>query len=99
MYMQLEDEFGDVVAKARRGQEISAAQLARLSGLSVEELNEIEAYRLTPDIEAVDRLAGNLGLAREKLLASAGKRFFPLFPQGVQSRRPSWRCWFSAEIS
>lgn len=82
MYMQLEDEFGDVVAKARRGQEMSSAQLARLSGLSVEELNEIEAYRLTPDIEAVDRLAGSLGLAREKLLASAEKRFFPLFPAG-----------------
>ena len=82
MYMQLEDEFGDVVAKARRGQEMSTAQLARLSGLREEDLNEIEAYRLTPDIEAVDRLAGNLGLARDKLLASAEKRYFPLFPAG-----------------
>ena len=82
MYMQLEDEFGDVVGKARRGQEMSAAQVARLSGLSEEELNEIEGYRLIPHLEAVDRLADILGLARDKLRASAGKQFFPLFPGG-----------------
>ncbi len=82
MYMHLEDEFGDVVGKARRGQEISTAQLASPSGLSVEELDQIEAYRLTPDIEGVDRLADSLGLHRDKLRASAGKRFFPLFPAG-----------------
>ena len=82
MYMQLEDEFGDVVGKARRGQEMSTAQLARLSGLREQELDEIEAYRLTPDIETVDRLADILGLARDKLRASVGKRFFPLFPAG-----------------
>jgi glyoxylase-like metal-dependent hydrolase (beta-lactamase superfamily II) len=82
MYMHLEDEFGDVVGKARRGQEISTAQLSGHSGLSVEELNDIEAYRLTPDIEGVDRLADSLGLHRDKLRASAGKRYFPLFPAG-----------------
>ena len=82
MYMQLEDEFGDVVGKARRGQEMSTARLARLSGLSEEDLNRIEEYRLTPHVEAVDRLADILGLARDKLRASAGKRFFPLFPAG-----------------
>ena len=32
MYTQLEDEFGDVVAKARRGQEMAVAALADRSG-------------------------------------------------------------------
>ena len=82
MYMQLEDEFGDVVGKARRGQEMSAAQLAGLTGLSEEELNEIEEYRLSPQVEAIDRLADILGLASDKLRGSAAKRFFPLFPAG-----------------
>ena len=82
MYAQLEDEFGDVVGKARRGQEMSVAQLAARSGLSVEELDEIEAYRLTPDIGTVDRLADSLGLHNDKLRVSAGRHFFPLFPAG-----------------
>ena len=82
MYSQLEDEFGDVVGKARRGQEMSVAQLAARSGSSVEELDEIEAYRLTPDTGTVDRLAGSLGLHNDKLRASAGRDFFPLFPAG-----------------
>ena len=82
MYAQLEDEFGDVVGKARRGQEMSVAQLAARSGLSVEELDEIEAYRLTPESGGVDRLADSLGLHNDKLRVSAGKHFFPLFPAG-----------------
>ena len=35
MYMQLEDEFGDVVGKARRGQEMSVADLAAAHDLAL----------------------------------------------------------------
>jgi len=34
MYDALEDEFGDVIGKARRGQERSVAQVASACGLS-----------------------------------------------------------------
>lgn len=82
MYMQLEDEFGDVVGKARRGQEIAASDLAGKIGLSEEDLAKIEGYELTPDADTVARLAENLGLHREKLQTSADKSYFPLYPGG-----------------
>ena len=82
MYKELEDEFGDIVGKARRGQEMAAADLARLSGLSEEELDRIESYELTPDANLVKRLAQNLGLHPERLQASAQKSFFPQYPAG-----------------
>ena len=82
MYMQLEDEFGDVVGKARRGQEINPAELATRAGLGREEIEKIEAYEWTPAEPGVQRLAECLGLHPEKLQSSAEKRFFPLYPAG-----------------
>jgi len=84
MYMQLEDEFGDIVGKARRGQEIAPAELAQQVGLSEADLDRIESYELTPDADAVRRLAQVLGLHPEKLQVSATKGFFPLYPAGRQ---------------
>ena len=82
MYMQIEDEFGDIVGKARRGQEIGEADLARRVGLATEDLERIENYELTPTQDMVVRLAEELGLHPGKLQTSAGKRFFPLYPSG-----------------
>ena len=82
MYMQLEDEFGDVVGKARRGQEIEVGDLALRVGLSADEIAKIENYEFVPDGAAVHRLAECLGLNSERLQASAEKRFFPLYPAG-----------------
>ena len=82
MYMQLEDEFGDVVGKARRGQELSPSQLASQAGLSEAEVKRIEEYELTPEDGVVEHLARTLGLDGEKLKASASKRYFPLYPGG-----------------
>ena len=67
MYRQLEDEFGDVVAKARRGQELAAAALAEQVGLTAEDIARIEAYEWTPAPHAVERLAQALGLHAGKL--------------------------------
>ena len=85
MYIQLEDEFGDVVGKARRGQEKSLAQIGELMELAESEIAEIEAYRLTPSEVDIDRLAAALGLDAGKLRASANKSYFPLYPSGRQS--------------
>ena len=62
MYMQLEDEFGDVVSKARRGQEISVSLLDERVGLTKEEIDQIESYLLTPPKEVVEAIAGSLDL-------------------------------------
>lgn len=84
MYMQLEDNFGDVVAKARRGQELSLPSAAGQAGLTQAELEEVEACRLVPEERVVRRLAQCLGLDGEKLVASAAQRYFPLYPVGRQ---------------
>ncbi len=82
MYMQLEDEFGDVVGKARRGQEKSVQEVATAAGLSSEDVERIERYELTPGPAQVQRLAHFLGLDEKKLLAFAQGGFFPLYPAG-----------------
>lgn len=82
MYAELEDQLGDVVGKARRGQEIEVAVLAREAGVDPEQLNRLEKYQWMPPDETVRRLADCLGLDPEKLVASANKRFFPLYPAG-----------------
>ena len=82
MYAQLEDEFGDIVAKARRGQEIDSAVLAEKVGISGGDLARVENYELIPGVETIGRFARVLGLGAEKLAGSAQKRFFPLYPAG-----------------
>ena len=82
MYTQLEDEFGDIVGKARRGQELSVGELAAEAGLSAGDLERMESYELTPPEEVILRLAQALGLDAQPLQASAEKRYFPLYPAG-----------------
>jgi glyoxylase-like metal-dependent hydrolase (beta-lactamase superfamily II) len=82
MYMELEDEFGDIVGKARRGQEIEPGDLAQRVGLTEAEIHSIENYELTPDTNSIRQLAQILGVHPERLQASAEKSFFPLYPTG-----------------
>lgn len=82
MYMQLEDEFGDVVGKARRGQELSTAELGASCGLSEQDVEAVEQYRLIPDADVIDGIAEFLGLHAGKLQASAGRGYFPRNPAG-----------------
>lgn len=82
MYAQLEDEFGDVIAKARRGQELAAAALAARVGMAAGDIAKIESYELIPTAEIIERLARALGLHPGKLQASAARAFFPRHPAG-----------------
>ena len=82
MYTQLEDEFGDVVAKARRGQEIAVAVLADRVGLTAGDIARIEDYELVPAADTIERLAQALSLHPGKLQASAAQAFFPRHPAG-----------------
>ena len=70
-YRTLEDFFGDIVGKARRGQGISELELAQQVGLSVRQIGQIESYDLTPDDQAICRLADALHLDGEKLVEVA----------------------------
>ena len=82
MYTQLEDEFGDVVGKARRGQEIAVAALADRVGLTARDIAKVEDYELVPAANTIERLAQALGLHPDKLRASAKQAFFPRNPAG-----------------
>ena len=70
-YDTLEDFFGDIVGKARRGRGISEAALAQSVGLTVRELGQIESYALTPDDRVIRKLADALNIDGEKLVGVA----------------------------
>ena len=79
----LEDELGDIVAKARAGQTMSAGTLASRAGISEGDIGLIEAYRLVPDAAVVRALASALGLAPDKLVGISEGSWVPnvLLPQ------------------
>ena len=70
-YTTLEDFFGDIVGKARRGRGLSEAALASAAGLTAADVGRIEAYELTPDDGGIRTLAGALDLDGDKLVAVA----------------------------
>lgn len=70
-YTSLEDFMGDLVGKARRGQGMSEADLARAAGFTAEEIRQVEAYALTPDEGRIRALAKVLNLDGEKLVGVA----------------------------
>jgi hydroxyacylglutathione hydrolase len=73
----LEDEFGDVVAKARMGLGLPVSEVARRSGLSQQDLESIESCRLRPDREHVGLLADVLSLDAMKLEEMARDAWAP----------------------
>lgn len=73
----LEDEFGDIVSKARRGLELSPVELGQKAGLSAGDIDTIEAYQLVPNKATVRRIAEILGLGPDQLVNSAEKRYTP----------------------
>ncbi len=85
MYEILEDEFGDVVGKARRGQEKDIAALAKGVGVETGDWERIENYQWTPGVETIAQIAVALGLDAEKLKTSAAARFFPQYPSGQKT--------------
>jgi len=58
----LEDEFGDVVGKARRGLGLTVEELAVRTNVPARSIAEFEAYKARPTPEEVARLAAALSL-------------------------------------
>ncbi len=60
--VSLEDEFGDIIAKARYGLGIPTERLCLDVGISGSYLKDIEEYRVLPDKNISDKLAKELSL-------------------------------------
>ncbi len=85
--MKLEDEFGDIVGKARRGQKIPEAHLADAAGLSPYDINAIEDYTLIPSDDQIISLATVLGLNASRLIRIVRGEYIPQHPDLQQ-----WGC-------
>ena len=80
MAYTLEDEFGDIIGKARRGQNLSQSETATAAGITEAELARMEQYTLKPTETQVFRLAEVLNLDGTKLLDIATEQWEPKPP-------------------
>lgn len=78
MAYTLEDEFGDIIGKARRGQNMSQGEVAKASEITESDLSRMEKYTLKPTESQVYKLAEVLNLDGGKLLAIATEQWEPL---------------------
>jgi glyoxylase-like metal-dependent hydrolase (beta-lactamase superfamily II) len=77
MAYTLEDEFGDIIGKARRGRSLSVGQIASKTGLTDAQISQMESYTLKPTEEQVHKIAGVLNLDGSKLADIAMERWTP----------------------
>ncbi|MDE0301165.1 MAG: MBL fold metallo-hydrolase [Candidatus Poribacteria bacterium] len=77
MAYQLEDEFGDIIGKARRGNGLSLNHVANEAGITDAQLSQMEAYTLKPTEDQVHKIAKALGLNGSKLVDIAMERWAP----------------------
>ena len=77
MAYALEDEFGDIIGKARRGQNMSQRETATAVGITESDLSCMEKYTLKPTKAQVYKLADVLNLDGTKLLDIAIEEWEP----------------------
>ncbi len=82
VYNNLEDLFGDVVGKARRGQELSMKYVTDALDIELDDWKKLERYEWIPEKSTIARIGGFLGLDIRKLQVCAKGGFFPLKPSG-----------------
>ncbi|MDO8589531.1 MAG: MBL fold metallo-hydrolase [Armatimonadota bacterium] len=75
--MTLEDEFGDIIKKARRGLGQSADEVYRATRIEPGTLAEMESYRYAPNDDQIRALAGVLELDAAKLTEIARGAWSP----------------------
>lgn len=73
----LEDEFGDIVAKARFGLKRTLAQVADAAGLTEETIRSLENYERAPTDAECRAIARAVGLNGDRLLAIANEAYRP----------------------
>ncbi len=77
----LEDEFGDILQKARDGKNWSQAQLANAIQVDPDLVRRMERYETLPDESLIQRCAESLDLHEPSLKAIAGESWIPQPPQ------------------
>ena len=82
----LEDEFCDIIKKARNGQGLSPDQVVAAAGLDAPALRELEAGRRAPAREEVLALAAALKLDGPKLAAIACDHWHPAHPSPLTAQ-------------
>lgn len=73
----LEDELGDVLEKARDGKNWTQSDMARASGISLDDIARMERYEFVPDEGVLKNLAEVLGLHAPSLIAVAKGTWAP----------------------
>ncbi|MDE2862399.1 MAG: helix-turn-helix transcriptional regulator, partial [Chloroflexota bacterium] len=76
----LEDEFGDVIGKARRGNGLSVEELAEASDVEAAVVAAFEGYRRDPSELESGALAEALGLRAAQLWELAQEGWLPQRP-------------------
>jgi glyoxylase-like metal-dependent hydrolase (beta-lactamase superfamily II) len=71
----LEDNFNDIIGKAKRGFSLSDDQLAERAGVSINELGRIESGKA--EVEIIRKVARVLNLGATALVVSAQKGWYP----------------------
>ncbi len=73
----LEDEFGDIIAKARMGEDLGLDDLAEATEITLLDLRAMEAYQRVPSEQETQRLATALNLGVDALWAIAAEAWRP----------------------
>lgn len=81
--MPLEDDFCDIIKKARRGQGLSEGDLARASGLAAGDVTVLERGGRLPTRQEIEALAAALHLRTEPLLRIVLDRWMPAPPRAA----------------
>ncbi|MHB1981619.1 MAG: MBL fold metallo-hydrolase [Sulfobacillus sp.] len=90
---RFEDEPGDILKKVRFGRSLTAAQAAKLGGISAETLESLESLQLAFDPSHL-ALAEGLGLNGEALLMlAADEGLDVVLPTDVAAVRSPWSSW------
>ena len=66
--MTLEDEFGDIIKKARNGLKISLKDLALKTNINEKDISLMESYKLKPIKEQIKIISKILNLNEKKLI-------------------------------
>ena len=77
MAFMLEDEFGDIIAKAWRGLGLTVSQVATETGITTKNISRMENYTRKPSRDEVDQIATTLQLDSDKLNAIATESWSP----------------------
>jgi len=75
--MELEDELGDILEKGRDGKSWSQADLAKSTGMTLQEIVRIENYEWTPQKKVIFKIADALNLHGPSLAAIAAAEWSP----------------------